>query len=45
VLTIVETPLLKRNIFIDIDDKKIIRRFKNIKALENNLLYIFMLQN
>jgi hypothetical protein len=27
----VETPLLKRNIFIDIDNKKIIRSFKNIK--------------
>jgi hypothetical protein len=29
--------LLKRNIFIDIDNEKIIGRFKNIKALENNL--------
>jgi hypothetical protein len=37
VLRIVETPLLKRNIFIDIDNEKIIGRFKNIKALENNL--------
>jgi hypothetical protein len=44
-LTVVETPLLKRNIFIDIDNEKIIQRFENMKVLHNNLLYIFMLQN